>query len=43
MQAAGDRNPGTMAAVLGLDVSDCEDVCREAGAEVCNINAPARS
>ncbi|MGH2608387.1 MAG: ACP S-malonyltransferase [Tepidiformaceae bacterium] len=42
MQAAGERNPGTMAAVLGLDVADCEDVCREAGAEVCNINAPGQ-
>jgi [acyl-carrier-protein] S-malonyltransferase len=30
-------------AVLGLDISDCEEVCREAGAEVCNINAPGRS
>ncbi len=42
MQAAGDRNPGTMAAVLGLDIADCEDVCRESGAEVCNINAPGQ-
>lgn len=42
MQAAGDRNPGTMAAVLGLDLTDCEEVCREAGAEVCNVNAPGQ-
>ena len=42
MQAAGDRNPGTMAAILGLDTTDCEDVCREAGAEICNINAPGQ-
>jgi [acyl-carrier-protein] S-malonyltransferase len=42
MQAAGEKNPGTMAAVLGLDVPDCEDVCREAGAEICNINAPGQ-
>jgi [acyl-carrier-protein] S-malonyltransferase len=42
MQGAGERNPGTMAAVLGLDVSDCEDVCREAGAEICTINAPGQ-
>lgn len=42
MQQAGDRNPGTMAAVLGLDVADCEDVCREAGAEICNVNAPGQ-
>lgn len=42
MQAAGDRHPGTMAAILGLDVSDCEDICRESGAEVCNVNAPGQ-
>lgn len=42
MQAAGERQPGTMAAVLGLDISDCEDVCREAGAEICNVNAPGQ-
>jgi [acyl-carrier-protein] S-malonyltransferase len=42
MQAAGVRNPGTMAAVLGLDVADCEEICREAGAEVCNFNAPGQ-
>lgn len=42
MQSAGDRNPGTMAAVLGLDLPDCEEVCREAGAEICNVNAPGQ-
>ncbi len=42
MQTAGERNPGTMAAVLGLDIADCEEVCREAGAEICNINAPGQ-
>jgi [acyl-carrier-protein] S-malonyltransferase len=42
MQAAGEQNPGMMAAVLGLDMPDCEDICREAGAEVCNVNAPGQ-
>lgn len=42
MQSAGDKNPGTMAAVLGLDIPDCEEVCREAGAEICNVNAPGQ-
>jgi len=42
MQVSGDKNPGTMAAVLGLDVTDCEDVCREAGAEICIVNAPGQ-
>ena len=42
MQQAGERNPGTMAAILGLDLSDCEEVCQESGAEVCNVNAPGQ-
>jgi [acyl-carrier-protein] S-malonyltransferase len=42
MQAAGEKNPGTMAAILGLDTTECEEVCREAGAEICNINAPGQ-
>ena len=42
MAAAGSERPGTMAAVIGLDVSECEDVCREAGAEICTINAPGQ-
>lgn len=42
MQDSGDKNPGTMAAILGLDISDCEEVCREAGAEICNVNAPGQ-
>ncbi len=39
MQAAGEQNPGTLAAVLGLEEADVEKVCAEAGAEVCNLNA----
>ncbi len=42
MAAAGKARPGTMAAVIGLDQSECEDVCREAGAEICTINAPGQ-
>ncbi len=42
MAAAGRERPGTMAAVIGLDVTECEDVCREAGAEICTINAPGQ-
>jgi [acyl-carrier-protein] S-malonyltransferase len=42
MQRAGERNPGIMAAVLGLDYQDCEDACREAGAEICTVNAPGQ-
>ena len=39
MQAAGEQNPGTLAAVLGMEEGDVQAVCSEAGAEVCNINA----
>lgn len=38
MQLAGERNPGTMAAVLGLDELVVEEVCQESGAEICNLN-----
>jgi len=39
MQLAGERSPGTLAAVIGLDESALEEVCQEAGAEICNINS----
>jgi [acyl-carrier-protein] S-malonyltransferase len=40
MQEACDREPGTMAAVLGLERDDVARVCRETGASLCNENAP---
>ena len=39
MQQAGEANPGTLAAILGLPEEDAAAVCREAGAEICNVNA----
>lgn len=39
MQAAGEQNPGTLAAVLGLDEDAVQTVCAETGAELCNLNA----
>lgn len=39
MQDAGEQNPGTLAAVLGMDEADVAAVCAETGAEVCNLNA----
>ena len=42
MQQAGDRNPGAMAAILGLDEEPLAAICQEAGAEVCNLNAPGQ-
>ena len=39
MQAAGEANPGTLAAVLGLPEAEVRAVCRETGTEICNVNA----
>lgn len=41
-QAAADAQPGGMAAVLGLDEEAAAGVARDAGAELCNINAPGQ-
>ncbi len=38
MQEAGERNPGTLAAIMGADESAVEEVCQETGAEICNVN-----
>jgi len=38
MQQACDRNPGTMAAILGLDEMTAEEIARETGTYVSNIN-----
>ena len=40
MQAACEQNPGSMAAVVGLDQITIEEICREAGTYVSNINTP---
>jgi [acyl-carrier-protein] S-malonyltransferase len=42
MQEAGEQNPGTMAAVLGLNETAAEELCRETAAQVCNLNAPGQ-
>jgi [acyl-carrier-protein] S-malonyltransferase len=41
-QAAADATPGAMAAIMGLDEAATEGVCRDAGAELCNINSSAQ-
>ena len=40
--ATANERPGTMAAVLGLDERALTEVCQEARAEVCNLNAPGQ-
>lgn len=48
MQQAGEENPGTMAAVIGMDDEDVEAVCKEATGEVgkeviaANYNCPGQ-
>ena len=42
MQAAGEENPGTMIAVLGLDEAVAREICSASGAQVCNVNAPGQ-
>lgn len=43
MKKAGERNPGGMAAVLGLDEETVADVCQETGdVQVANDNAPGQ-
>ncbi len=38
MQKACDERPGGMAAIIGIDEQTVEEVCREAGAYISNIN-----
>ena len=40
MQEACDLEPGTMAAVLGMEPEPLRAICAQHGAAVCNINAP---
>jgi [acyl-carrier-protein] S-malonyltransferase len=42
MQAAGEQNPGTMVALLGLDEPAARELCSASGAQVCNVNAPGQ-
>lgn len=42
MQRAGEENPGTLAAMLGLTEEKAQELCRDLGAEVCNLNAPGQ-
>lgn len=42
MEEAGQEQPGTMAAIVGLNEEAVEAICAEAGAEPCNYNAPGQ-
>jgi len=40
MHEAGERNPGAMCSVIGLDGNGCEEVAALAGVQVANFNSP---
>jgi [acyl-carrier-protein] S-malonyltransferase len=42
MKAAGEKTPGAMAAVIGIDTAALEGVCAETGAQIANYNAPGQ-
>jgi [acyl-carrier-protein] S-malonyltransferase len=43
MAAAGAHNPGTLAAIIGLDEAAVLAICGEADVDVCNLNLPTQS
>jgi [acyl-carrier-protein] S-malonyltransferase len=43
MKDAGEKIPGAMASVLGIDESALEAVCHEAGAQIANYNNPGQT
>ena len=42
MEEASLENPGGMAAIMGLDVNIVEEVTKEAGSEIANLNCPGQ-
>ena len=42
MKAAGEKTPGAMAALLGMDTAALEGVCAETGVQIANYNAPGQ-
>lgn len=43
MEEAGRINPGTMAAIMALDADAVRALCRDSGAELCNLNSAGQS
>lgn len=42
MKEAGEKSPGAMAAVIGMEDAALEAVCNEAGSQIANYNAPGQ-
>ncbi len=40
MEKAAQKNPGTMVSVVGLDQKQCEEIAKQSGAQLANLNAP---
>jgi [acyl-carrier-protein] S-malonyltransferase len=40
MAEAGEAHPGTLAAIMGMEESAVAALCRDAGADLCNLNLP---
>ena len=42
MEQASQKNPGSMASIIGLSFKDLEPACKESGAEIANLNCPGQ-
>ena len=42
MEKASQKNPGSMASIIGLSLEDLSIVCKESGAEIANLNCPGQ-
>ncbi|MCX7838712.1 MAG: ACP S-malonyltransferase [Anaerolineae bacterium] len=42
MKSAGEKTPGAMAAIIGMDTATLESVCAETGVQIANYNAPGQ-
>ncbi|MCM8779761.1 MAG: ACP S-malonyltransferase, partial [Candidatus Omnitrophica bacterium] len=42
MEEDAQKRPGSMAAVIGLDIEPLQSICREANVEIANLNCPGQ-
>lgn len=42
MEEAAAKNPGKMAAIIGLERDQLKDICSQTGAEIANLNCPGQ-
>jgi [acyl-carrier-protein] S-malonyltransferase len=40
MAEAGEKEPGTLAAIIGLEEAAVVDICRDSDTDLCNLNLP---